>query len=157
MLKQYVDSILFPVMYVGLNSRSMQRLERLSRNPAIAKGVRGVEVNLSVYRPSYAHDIKGFNGVMTLFLETVKGTCDAEREMWSDYNEGSPHHGPHAINCPVEVACEDVRQELKSFIAQRSTSQAATHSQSAGGVEGRYAALLWSLYRLLHAAPRKIG
>lgn len=56
------SSFLMSHVRVYLTPASLRRLEAISRHPAIGRGIRHVQVNLSYYDGVVAHDIRRFAG-----------------------------------------------------------------------------------------------
>ncbi|KAM0276459.1 hypothetical protein ACHAQH_006724 [Verticillium albo-atrum] len=51
---------LFPVVFLDITKESLDRLDAISRNPAIADGVRGVQLSLRYYLPELANSFEVF-------------------------------------------------------------------------------------------------
>jgi hypothetical protein len=80
--------IFCPVVRVALDSDSLQRLEQLLRNPIIARGIRGVDINLR-YRPKVlATYINRYWTRVRHVIRKAERTCDWHTEFAEDYAEG---------------------------------------------------------------------
>ena len=75
-LNALVTPLLCPVLRVTLDKDSLHRLDHLTRNPLIADGVRGLDVNLR-YRPAlFAQGLRQYHTHVQGVLDKALGTCD---------------------------------------------------------------------------------
>ncbi|KAM0335671.1 hypothetical protein ACHAQA_000720 [Verticillium albo-atrum] len=68
--------LLFPVISVGINQESLDRLDAISRNPVFADSLRGVQVNLRYYVPELAFSLPLFRESCSRLLEDLSCTAD---------------------------------------------------------------------------------
>ncbi|XP_014550925.1 hypothetical protein COCVIDRAFT_31457 [Bipolaris victoriae FI3] len=81
-----ISPLLCPVLSVSLGSRSIDRLEGLSRNPLIAQGIRGIAISL-IFRPSaIASDFQRYYDYADSVLRTFEGECDWHTE-FGEYDQ----------------------------------------------------------------------
>lgn len=84
---ELVSPLLCSVVKVNLDSSSLSRTDNLSRNPLIAKGIRGLEVNLR-YRPSsFAADLSQYHAHVAKIVSDARGRCEYQTEFQSYEDE----------------------------------------------------------------------
>jgi len=77
---ELISPLLCPVISVSLSSRSMDRLEGLSRNPLIAQGIRGISISL-LFRPhAIATSFSRYHAYADSLLRKLEGECDYHTE-----------------------------------------------------------------------------
>ncbi|KAJ4289979.1 hypothetical protein N0V88_006780 [Collariella sp. IMI 366227] len=82
---ELTSQFMFPLIRLQVNQSSLGLLEKVSRNPRMAEGVKGFQISLG-YRPQeYADDIAQFAAPLLVWLE--KFTFDADCELDS-YTSG---------------------------------------------------------------------
>jgi hypothetical protein len=98
---ELISPLLCPVVSVSLSLGSMDRLERLSRNPLIAQGIRGVSISL-LFRPhAIATSFSRYHAYADSLLRELERECDYHTEFqeyeqddnsedavaWRNYND----------------------------------------------------------------------
>ncbi|KAM0323759.1 hypothetical protein ACHAQA_008696 [Verticillium albo-atrum] len=72
--------ILFPVIFVDLSQTSVDRFDAISRNPAIADGVRGIQLRLQYNIPDLAADLALFGERCSILLKHIDRVADYNSE-----------------------------------------------------------------------------
>lgn len=130
-----ISPLLCPVLSVSLCSRSIDRLEGLSRNPLITKGIHGISISL-LFRPSaIASDFQRYHAYADSILMKLEGECDWNTEfqeyhqddmsnnaiVWRNYHEAWTRIG-------------NIRHAWKGLLEQRSSGKGSLES---GGLSGK--------------------
>lgn len=85
-LNELVSGMICPFFHGGLNKKTMERIENLSRNPLIADGIRAVELDLSFRPKTNATDLERYCDFVTAKIDSFAGSCHYHTEIW-DYED----------------------------------------------------------------------
>ncbi|CAJ2504909.1 Uu.00g123030.m01.CDS01 [Anthostomella pinea] len=107
-LSEVVSPLLCPVVTVGLNSQSLRRADELSRSALIAKGIRGLVVNLRYRSSSLAADLRPYHAHVAAKIvsdEAARCYYNTEFQSYEDEDES-----PEATAHRAYLEAEDVFQ-----------------------------------------------
>lgn len=108
--------LLFPVLRVQLTRSSLDLVERISKAPDIAAGVRGIQVSLG-YRPKeYADSIARFKKVRLRVLHRFERSCHYRSEFCDDWVPGDldGNSGGESVRRAIEL-----RRAMNNYISLR--------------------------------------
>jgi hypothetical protein len=82
-LCELASPLLFPILKVSINSKSLSIAEAISQSPWIRQGVRSVHVFLDYYPAQLAEDIAAFADFRRNQLRELSRQCDYYAETWA--------------------------------------------------------------------------
>ena len=119
-LNEVLSPLLCPVVTVNLESCSLHHADMLSRNALIAKGIRGLEINLRYRSSRLAADICQYHvHVVRKFVDDAYRECDWHTEFQSYEDEDeSPEATKHRAYQKAERVFELYSKHWREYVEQ---------------------------------------